>query len=348
MIVLIPAYEPTEVLVKLVENLKTQTEYRIVIVDDGSGEAYLNLFKTVEGMGCHVLRHFNNMGKGVALKTGFDYIFNSFSNESVICADSDGQHTVEDIVNIGKVLTSSLSCIALGTRCFEGEIPIKSKVGNKISTFVFEMITGSKVLDTQTGLRGYPYSMLKWLCAIEGERFEYELNILLEAQQLQIEIVQIPIKTIYENNNKGTHFRAVMDSISMVMPVVKFIASSLTAFILDFIVLIGMQYLTKNLFFSVIIARIISATFNYIVNRNIVFKARELSFLKATLAYFRLAIVMMMLNYFMIYILINGVGINIVNAKMITETGLFSISYLIQKIFIFKKVNTKRVAKILK
>jgi hypothetical protein len=77
---------------------------------------------------------------------------------------------------------------------------------------VFRAVTGRSVRDTQTGLRGYPPELLPWLLGVPGERFEYELNVLLGAGKAGVSFREIRIATIYENRNKGTHFRTVRDS----------------------------------------------------------------------------------------------------------------------------------------
>lgn len=337
MIVLIPSYEPTIRLIDLISELKERTQHKIIIVDDGSSQMYAAIFEEVRRKGCKVLRHTTNKGKGRALKTGFAYIKEHYKDEPVICADSDGQHKVEDIERIASELDRQKASMVLGVRCFEGEVPIKSKVGNKVSSFLFKVTTGKNIQDTQTGLRGYPYKMLEWLCSVEGERFEYEFNLLLQARKCRMEIIQLPISTIYENNNEGTHFRAVTDSISVITPMIKFLAASVMAFVIDFILLLSIYALTGNLFGAVVGARIISSIFNYAINKRIVFKVKELSDFQTAPRYFGLVIIVMLLNYGCMYMGTAVLGISTVAAKFITEISLFCLSYLLQRTFVFKK-----------
>ena len=129
-----------------------------------------------------------------------------------------------------------------------------------------------RITDTQTGLRGYPFSIISWLISIEGTRFEYEFNLLLKAKLTSITVKQIPIVTIYENNNKGSHFNPIKDSIKVYIPLLKFGLSSFSSAIIDFTLLFVFQTITKNLFLSVVMARIISSTYNYSINKILVFK----------------------------------------------------------------------------
>lgn len=212
MTVILPSYEPTEKLLATVSMLQEKTGYRIVIVDDGSGEHYRGLFDEAEALGCIVLRHDVNRGKGAALKTAFAWMNENHPGEPMLCADSDGQQRIEDIQKIAEAIAPESREIVLGMRLFEGKVPVRSRFGNWIMRLVFRAITGVYIYDTQNGLRGYPASLLPWLISVEGERFEYETNLLLRAKEAGITFREIRIQTIYENNNKGSHYKAFRDS----------------------------------------------------------------------------------------------------------------------------------------
>lgn len=97
MIVVIPAYEPDEKLLRLVDELKQQTDYKIIIVDDGSKNAESkNVFSKLEADSAVTLLHHKvNRGKGRAMKTAFEYIKDAgFSDDGIITVDADGQHQI--------------------------------------------------------------------------------------------------------------------------------------------------------------------------------------------------------------------------------------------------------------
>lgn len=337
MIVLIPAYEPTEKMLKLVVDLKDKTDYKILIVDDGSGDSYRRLFDKAEEYGCIVLHHPVNKGKGAALKTGFSYIHSNCELDKVVCADSDGQHHVDDIIKLADSIDNGKPEMILGVRQFEGDVPFKSRFGNSVSAFTFKMATGILLNDTQTGLRGYDYGLLPWLCSVKGERFEYEQNLLLKSKKSGISIKQVPIATIYDNNNNGTHFRPIHDSVSVLLPILKFCSSSILSGCLDFVLFFIFYGITESLFCGVAMARVISATFNYLVNKIFVFDAKNTSDKQSAPRYFGLALVIMLLNYCMMELLTGLIHLPEFPAKILTELTLFTMSYTVQKLFIFKK-----------
>ncbi len=224
--IVIPAYEPEDKLISLILSIQEHCNYGIVIVDDGSSPSCGRIFKKAGELGCTILVHDRNQGKGAALKTAFTYLLTLKEQQGVVCADCDGQHTYQDILKIAEGITTHTTALLLGTRKFIGTIPLKSLLGNKITCFVFSLVSGQKISDTQTGLRGFSPRLLPWMITLKGERYEYEMNQLLEAKAAGHELLSIPIETIYENNNNGSHFRPVRDSIRVYKPIVKFILSS--------------------------------------------------------------------------------------------------------------------------
>lgn len=340
MLVLIPSYEPNEKLIKVISEIKENTDYKILIVDDGSGDKYTRLFQKAEELGCTVLHHGENRGKGAALKTGFRYILEHCEGESVVCADSDGQHRLVDIVRIAESVDEGKYEMILGVRQFEGKVPMKSRIGNRLTAFLFACLTGIRIGDTQTGLRGYPFTMLPWLTSVEGSRFEYELNLLLEAKEAGAAARQIPIRTIYENDNKGTHFDPVKDSVRVYLPLLKFGFSSLASAVLDFVLLFVFQALTGSLFWGVVCARAISSIFNYMLNKLLVFKVRNVSHVQSAPKYFGLVVVIMFLNYCLLSFMATALFIPTVIAKIATEMILFVLSYTVQNRYVFIRNKT--------
>ena len=123
-----------------------------------------------------------NQGKGRALKTAFSCLLNEYKPEEisgVVTVDADGQHSPEDPKRVAEALLEEEALI-LGTRNFSKDTPFKSRYGNHITTAVFALLYGKKIRYTQTGLRGIPYGFLAECLRLEGERFEYEIKMLID------------------------------------------------------------------------------------------------------------------------------------------------------------------------
>lgn len=278
-----------------------------------------------------------NQGKGRALKTGFQHIKEHGPQGGVVCADSDGQHLPHDIRKIFEtLLTQTSPGIVLGSRRFTGKVPARSRFGNAVTRSVFALTTGNKVYDTQTGLRGFPYAMLDWLCQIPGERFEYEMNMLLTAHKEGYEITEEFIDTVYLDHNESSHFRPLADSFRIYLPILMFSTSSLISALIDFGLLFIIQYFTHNLFLSVVAARLCSSMFNYTVNRKYVFSAGRNSKIRKSLPkYFSLVLLVLLLNYGLLYFYNEKLIIPLLAAKILTEISIFVFSYWAQRRFVY-------------
>ena len=351
--IVIPSYEPDERLICLVNDLVDGGLGPIYIVNDGSGVEYDNIFGSiadvVEAGGGKILEHEVNRGKGRALKTAFEYILNNDKDaEFVVTADSDGQHTCECIQSVIDASLKNKDCLVLGVRTFDREdVPWKSRVGNHLTEKVFEYITGVHVTDTQTGLRALPGGYLPDLLNVKGERFEYEMRMLIDAVD-KMDVIEVPIKTIYDSKeNHQTHFNPFKDSIRIYRILcerfVKYIFSSISACLLDLLIfgitcsLLREKQPSLYITYATVIARVVSAVYNYLINYRIVFKSNENSG-KAAVKYFLLAVVQMSCSA----LLVTGLS-RIwpdrmeVLLKAIVDTALFFVSYAIQQRFVFKK-----------
>ncbi|MFF1383157.1 GtrA family protein [Arthrobacter sp. NPDC058288] len=340
MIILIPAYEPDQQLPALIRSIRDAEPWAtVVVVDDGSGPAYRDVFDAVKALGCHVIGYARNRGKGFALKTGFGFIADHLPGRNVVCADSDGQHTIIDILRVAAAVKSGSTAIVLGTRSFTGNIPARSRFGNNATRLLFTLATGQRISDTQTGLRGYPASMLPWLRSVHGERYEYELNLLLEAAQADYAITSVDIATVYLDRNSGSHFRPLADSARIYAPLLKFLASSFSAFLVDTVVFLALILITDSLLLAVLGARAVSSAVNFAVNRRLVFKhGSEKPAAQTGVRYFGLVVVLLAANFGLLAAF-EALSLPVLPAKILAETVLISISFMVQQRFLFSRKN---------
>lgn len=210
--VLLPVYNPDVKFPALVRELKARG-FVIVVCNDGSDPKFDPIFDEVKN-DVYYVTYNSNKGKGYALKRGFEFIGNNLADEVsyIVTADADGQHAIDDIERVAKLVSKSEG-IVLGMRDLSEHIPVKSRIGNDLSKTVYTIITGVYLRDNQSGLRGFPVRLTTWLCDIPGNKYEYELNVLVTAHKEGIPIAGIDIKTIYENNNKNTHFKPIKDTV---------------------------------------------------------------------------------------------------------------------------------------
>jgi putative flippase GtrA len=337
-IVLVPAYEPDGRLIALVDALRvTAPEAHLLVVDDGSGPAFAGVFDAARQRGCVVLSHPANRGKGAALKTGFRFIADHAPAESeVVCADSDGQHSPDDVLRVAAHVRNGADQV-LGVRGFTGTVPLRSRFGNTLTRMLFRLATGRDVRDTQTGLRGYSTQLLPWLLSVPGERFEYEVNTLLQAVRRGLPVDQVDIATIYLEGNASSHFRPVLDSARIYAPLLTFLLSSFAAFLLDTTALLVLHGLLGGLLVPLVGARVLSSSVNFAVNRRLVFAAPGARNLRAAAArYAGLAVALLAANYALLAVL-SALGLGLLPAKLLTEVLLVTASYQVQRRGVFTR-----------
>ena len=354
-IALIPAYEPDEKILKLTDEL-IEKGFDIVIVDDGSGDAYAELFDAL-AQKATVLTHVTNRGKGAALRTGLSYINKymayaesvltpmgaetvSGNDAVIVTVDADGQHLPDDVLRVAEISAQRRDALVLGSRALSDDIPVRSRFGNTVTRHVYSIATGMRVHDTQTGLRAFHRGMIPRLLQIEGDRYEYEINMLMQLAAEGVPIIEERIETVYEDNNRGSHFRTVRDSFRVYKEILKFSASSLASFAIDYgvyallLAVTGAAGMANGLVISNIGARLVSGTANYSMNKRLVFKSRT-GFARSAAQYFALAAFILAGNTIVLSMLAGTFGINRLLAKLITELIFFAISWTVQKYVIF-------------
>ncbi len=354
-VILIPSLEPDDRLPAYVAKLRERGFTRAVIVNDGSSEKYDPIFNQLAEMdGVTVLRHEVNRGKGCGLKTGYTYIRDHMPDASgVITADADGQHTVEDCWKLAEALTEGKRCMYLGSRDFNlPNIPPKSRFGNKTTSFVFKLLYGVYLPDTQTGLRAFRREDLQFMIDVPGERFEYEMQVLIVCARAGIEMKPITIETVYENGeNEGTHFHPIRDSYRIYKVIlgnfVKFMGASIASFVIDFVLLTLLGNFVfgsaaHGAFFAKVLARCVSAPCNFLMNSKLVFKqsANKQTFLRyVILAVFIMLVSAVGVDGIMNWLKLPKAIIGLVGA--IVDVVLYLVSYRVQNKWVFAPESAK-------
>ena len=338
--VIIPSYDPDDRLFQVVEGVRREGFCDIIIVDDGSKKENKKFFP--HGGDITLIEHQINLGKGAALKTAMKYVLkNRPDSVGVVTCDGDGQHLSKDIRRVCEEMLSSGNFI-LGVRDFSlPDVPAKSRIGNKITSLALAVCCGNYVSDTQTGLRAIPAALLKPMSEIYGNRFEYETNVLLALKRIKAQCAQVKITTVYLDENKGTHFHPVKDTLRIFSLIIKYLFSSLSAFFVDIIIFALLGNIFKlGIFASTVLARVVSSAVNFALNRRIVFKSGE-PLIKTLLEFYALAVPVMLVSAFGVKGMANLFGlpdgsIAISLLKIVVDSILFVINYIIQKKWIFR------------
>ena len=349
LVIVIPAYEPNMLMIDLLHKLNQYfSSCNILIVNDGSKREgvseIFNLAKDIENV--TILNHFVNKGKGAALKTAFKYIASLENKDRVIVtADADGQHKPEDIFKVASYYEEINEGLVLGSRQFDGKVPFRSRFGNDATKFIYRLCNNKKLYDNQTGLRAFGGDLLNFMIEIDGDRYEYEMNMLMECANRQVTISEVGIQTVYINNNESSHFNPVKDFLKICKHMLKYTIPTLLTLIVDILAFVQVflfyRYLEVETTFNLLISGFVGYFVSFIVHmvltsqgifygNNNIFKNKAR---KRRYILFGLAAVL--LNTSLIigsYYLVN----NVAAAKAIAES-VFVVSYLLFNYFIVPK-----------
>ncbi|MFR9159810.1 MAG: GtrA family protein [Ruthenibacterium lactatiformans] len=352
--IVIPAYEPGGEFVPYAQEVLAAGLGPVLVVDDGSGPAYAPVFAALAEMGCTVLTHEQNRGKGAALKTALRwYGAHEDGCAGIVTADCDGQHTVKDVRRVCEAMEACPGTLVLGCRDFGPGTPARSATGNRVTSAAMRVLYNIDLKDTQTGLRGIPNGMHGDLLEVRGERYEYELNMLIYAKQRSIPYTIVPIETVYFNNNEGSHYRTVADSARIIHQLgsglVQYAMSAGLSVVVDVFVycvlvkwlLLGLP-LAPRLFFAAVIARTLSSVVNYTCNRRLPYVQNKK--IGPTVAkYYCLWLAQLMLSFVGVWAACTGLHMDDMLAKLLVDALLAVASYQVQLRWVFSEKTPRPV-----
>jgi glycosyltransferase involved in cell wall biosynthesis len=340
--VLIPAYNPHDDFPHLVEQLLKHSFAAIVVVDDGSSACHRGLFERISNHpGVILLSHNVNCGKGAALKTGLRHCSYRLPGlAGVVTADADGQHLVGDVVAVASALAEHSADLIMGVRNLEGDqVPWRSRWGNRLTRHLLRSVAGVRLADTQTGLRGIPATLIDDLLKIPGCGYEFEMDMLLASKSKNIALRQVPISTVYIENNRKSSFNPILDSMKIYFVLFRFSLVSITTALIDYLIFVATLASGGGLLGGQLLARLIAMNYNYFVVKKWVF-ASPAAHQKTYPKYAAHVIASGFVSYLLIQLFTTSGLLRLAIAKPAAEITLFLINFAIQKIFVFPPPTT--------
>lgn len=336
-VVIIPILEPGDDFITRLQEIVDIGLKNIIVVDDGNTAEYMPVFDRAEKLGCTIVHLGVNCGKGRALKTAFNHVLvNTPDIDVVVTADGDGTYLPEDILKVSE--NAKPGTITLGCRDFNDQrIPAANRRANAFTSFVLKILGGIILSDTQTGLRSYTRDLLPYLITAPGERYEYDFNVIVDKRK--IELNEVRVSATVRQSDKLTHFKPLVDSWILIRSFLTFILTSLSTTIIDlmiysFLISILIDYLPLSyIAVSTFIARIISDSFNYFMDKNVVFKSHNAAHIDR---YIILALAKTVLSAAMVTALVFLFRDGETWIKMFVDTIIFFLGYRFEKNWVYE------------
>ncbi len=214
----IPAFNEEKNIGSIVAKLKKKYDH-VIVCDDGSSD----MTETIAlSLGAHVIKHSKNLGYGSAIKTIFNEA-GKIEGDVLVTFDADGQHQISEIDSILQPIFENKADIVIGSR-FLGEtkdLPRYRKIGIKTITGLTNVVTGSKITDSQSGFRAYSKKVLKEISPTESG-MGISTEILIKASKKEMRIVEVPITISYEDNIHSQE--PISHGTSVIMSTIKHVA----------------------------------------------------------------------------------------------------------------------------
>jgi len=332
----IPALDPPDDFLQLVTELRERVDGPILVVDDGSSST-----ANFEGLAVldavSVIHHKSNRGKGEALRTAFALLLENPAIITIVTLDADGQHRLDDVVAVTRAAAEDPKALVLGCRAFDQEVPWKSRLGNRLTSQVLRIGYRLTIADSQTGLRAVPRRLAEDCLGLVAHRYGFELEMLLTARSEGLAIREVPITTVYVNQNRATHFRPILDSLGVYLVFLRFSAASLASFVIDILLFTLIYYLSGVVLLSTYAARIASGSFNFLSNRHMVFHDRGARPIwRDLLGYASLAAIVATFSGILVATISERIGTAPALVKIGVDPVLFLISFACQRWIIFR------------
>ena len=353
-VVIIPAYNPGEVMIEFITKLFCAGFKNIVIIDDGSKEESRGVISDAESFGCRVVRHAVNLGKGRSLKDALNYIALYMSEcKYGMVLDCEGNQNIPSINKLARALLKNPDSLVLGCRNYRSKnTKFGKRITNILTKAVMTLLCGVTVADTKTTIRAFSMETAMKFINTGGERYDYEVNVLLESKSKEVKITEV---TLGDENftNKESHYNPLIDSFNLYKLFLRYLLVAVITYGVDlglFRLLMAYLKIISPIYYTIIdtvLARIVSSFVGLVIKRKRVFKTKEHT--AATAAKYYTAIFgQMIVSALAVWSLQKVWPVDVVVIKLIVDFVLFIIGFIAQREWVFKTREKKREEKVSK
>ncbi|HEX3747131.1 MAG TPA: glycosyltransferase [Bryobacteraceae bacterium] len=306
--ILVPTYRPSDQLLDFIRQLLASPVSPIIVVDDGSGPEFRELFARLgELPGVEILQHAAPLGEGAAIRTGLNRALCRFP-------DLIGVVTADPASDSGDVERVAASLLA-----HPGSLVVPAGQG------LMPAIAGSAA---GTGVRAIPAALATPVLQIEANGPEFQMELLLAARRMRVPVVEEAVGVT------APRFRPLLESAKLAFLLPRFAAISLLTALLDNLIFIYSLHHGGTLLRSLALGRILALAFNYPAVHGAAFRSRQ-QHRTVLPAYLLLALAHAAATFAGIGFLGSALAIAVIPAKLIVESSLFLVNFAIQRLFIF-------------
>lgn len=279
----------------------------------------------------HIKTEFS--GEGAAIKSAIRYAQAALPECSVIATVTNAaRHKADEIVRICEIAASNPKTLVLGAA--EG----LRRLRGAIDKALFRLASGQSVGDITASLRAFSVEIAERFAQIATDGDGFEIDMLLEASRAGLRIDEVRV-SVEDAALKKINWRKML---GIYRCAALFLGSSLFAFGLEFLLLVGIRRLCAPfgaeaaLSIAVALSRVISCIVNYAMNKKMVFKSKT-SLGGSLVRYFIVAGVVLVINYLLLRTFVIVVGWPLWISKLCVESALFFLNFALQGKIVYKE-----------
>lgn len=223
--IVVPVYNEIDTLEEILRRIKEvqlDLEKEIILVDDYSTDGTRGLLEEIKGRdeeNVKVFFHEKNMGKGAALRTGFQHI----TGDITLVQDADLEYNPNEYPKLIAPILEGTADAVYGSRFMEKPDGILSSLhysGNRMLTWLSNLFTNLSLTDMETCYKAIKTEILKDI-EIKSVRFSVEPEITAKLAKRNCKICEVPISYSRRAYTEGKKINW-KDGVSAIYHIIRF------------------------------------------------------------------------------------------------------------------------------
>ena len=202
--IIIPCYNEAGTILSLIEAVKSAPikDREIIIVDDGSQDGTLNILKNLKDPEVHVVFHQINLGKGAALRTGFQ----EATGDICIVQDADLEYDPQEFPIVIQPIVDGKADVVFGSRFQSGRphrvVYFWHRIGNGVLTLLSNLFTDLNLSDMETCYKAFRREIIQSI-TIRENRFGFEPEVTAKISKMNLRIYEVGISYYGRTYDEG-------------------------------------------------------------------------------------------------------------------------------------------------
>ena len=216
-LIIIPAYNEELNIEKTVNDVKNNTKYDYVVLNDCSKD---NTKKVCEKNEINMISLPVNYGLTSGIQIGMKYAHEN-DYDIAIQFDGDGQHQAKYLKDLVEKIEKDNCDIAIGSRFEKKKKPHSMRMlGSNIIQFAIKLVTGKRITDPTSGMRAYNKKAIKEFITNTSLTPEPDTIVYMIKKGFTVQEVQVEMKEREFGESYFNAFKSIEYMLSMMFSII--------------------------------------------------------------------------------------------------------------------------------